>query len=160
MIRNRIDPNLENLDELNDKYQWVPGRENIRPCEEVINKKDKWIENLSNFYENEKQYVLSDIFNFDSYFDSGKLVVKDFDIKETFVFKENMFPYNLPFNTNHYVIWYTYDETDEKRINKDIELSLFNLLGNNKFDFVWYENPKKSLPDMNHYQVFWISLNL
>ena len=54
MIRNRINPNLENLDELNHKYQWIPGKENIRPSEEIINKKDKWIENLSNFYENEK----------------------------------------------------------------------------------------------------------
>lgn len=156
MIRNKIDPRLDNLEALNIKLSWIPGKENIRPSLEIIKKKDEWIENLINFYQDETQYVLAEIFNFNSEFISGKLYVKDEDIKKKIIFKENMFPYDLPNETNHFVIWYSYQETHEKKINFDIESQLKKLLNHNNFDFVWYENPKKSVSKITHYQVFWI----
>ena len=39
MIRNKIDPRLDNLEALNIKLPWIPGRENIRPSLEIIKKK-------------------------------------------------------------------------------------------------------------------------
>lgn len=157
MIRNKIDPKLDNLEFLNKKFKWIPGKENIRPIPEVTVQKDKWIKNLFNFYKNESQYILSEIFNFDSEFISGKLHVKKCNIKKTHIFKKNMFSYNVPKGTNHYVIWYSYrsEEMNDYKINNNIQEELTKLLNHNNFDFVWYENPKKSFSKITHYQVFW-----
>jgi len=160
MIRNKINPSLDNLNYLNHNLSWIPGSENIRPTTENVSKKELWLENINYFYDSEVHYVLSEVFNFKSEFVLGKLHVKKSNISNKHIFKENMFPYELPKNTNHYIIWYSYNQVDEDQINKDINNSLLIMLGNDNFDFVWYENPKKSLPEINHYQVFWINLNL
>ena len=156
MLRNRIDPCLDNLETLNCHFPWIPGKDNIRPNEEISLKKENWLENILNFYEDETQYVLAEIFDFKSEFISGKLHVKREDITEKHIFKENMFPYELLVGTNHYVLWYSYNETNINNINKDICIELQNLLKHNNFDFVWYENPKKSVSKITHYQVFWV----
>ena len=68
-----------------------------------------------------------------------------------------MFPYNVSNKTNHYVIWYSYNEVNEEQINNDITSQLKKILGNNNFDFVWYINPKKHMKSIFHAQVFWIT---
>ena len=72
-----------------------------------------------------------------------------------------MFPYNVKEGTRHYVMWYSYfDNTlKEEKINEDIYNQIKLLVNNNNFDFVWYENPKKTVKGIYHLQVFWINLN-
>ena len=43
----------------------------------------------------------------------------------------------------------------DKEINKDIYNSIYNIVKCDKFKFVWYENPKMSIDDIYHIQVFW-----
>ena len=52
-------------------------------------------------------------------------------------------------------MWYTYVVSDHIKINQDIYESLFALLGDKNFEFIWYENPKMTIPEIYHLQVFW-----
>lgn len=54
-------------------------------------------------------------------------------------------------------MWYSYypPEVSETEINADISAALWKLLGHGNFEFVWYENPKMTVPGIYHVQVFW-----
>ena len=56
-------------------------------------------------------------------------------------------------------MWYTYQDIPDNEINNDIDNSLYELMGHKNFEFVWYENPKMSVPEIYHVQVFWHLLN-
>ena len=87
----------------------------------------------------------------------GKIYVDKEDIKQKHIFIKNMFPYNLPEGTNHYILWYSYNSLDltDDKINTDITNSLKELLNHDNFEFIWYENPKKTIDSIHHLQVFW-----
>ena len=73
-----------------------------------------------------------------------------------YIFEENKFHYDdLPEGTHHWVMWYK-KKPDESTINKDIEDALKEELNlSDDYDFVWYENPRMSMPQLYHLQVFW-----
>jgi hypothetical protein len=53
---------------------------------------------------------------------------------------------------------YTYwpPEISEDDINRDIDAAIGTRLGKSAdFDFIWYENPKMTIPGIYHVQVFW-----
>ena len=155
----QISSDINSLNILNKDFSWIPGENNIRPSEEILRKKEDYLNNTETFYESEKDFILTEIFGFkDSINSNGKIYVKDDDIKHKNIFCKNMFPYNLSNETNHYVIWYSYNDISEKQINYDITYELQKILGHNKFDFVWYINPKKHMKSIFHAQVFWIIL--
>ncbi|CAF5119086.1 unnamed protein product, partial [Rotaria socialis] len=75
-----------------------------------------------------------------------------------FRFVPNLFSYQVPTGTNHYVIWFLLNGDEpidpttqspilDDEINSSIETALEQLLGptNNKFSFVWYLNPKPTI---------------
>ena len=158
----KISPCLFNLNALNKKYKWIPGENNIRPLDIIIEKKNEYHKNIINFYEDEKNFILAEIFNFKTSINKyGKIFVKESNIYKKHIFQQNIFPYNVSDNTKHYIMWYTYfDNTlDEGKINNDIYNQIKFLVKNDNFDFVWYENPKKTIKDIYHLQVFWINLN-
>jgi hypothetical protein len=73
-------------------------------------------------------------------------------------FERNHFRYDLPEGTRHFVMWYTYWPPDitEPEVNEDINHALMTRLGKNtEFEFIWYENPKMTIPGIYHVQVFW-----
>ena len=55
-------------------------------------------------------------------------------------------------------MWYTCskDELTDEEITKDIKNSISAFIKSDKFSFVWYENPKMTIEDIYHVQVFWI----
>jgi len=55
-------------------------------------------------------------------------------------------------------MWYTYKPETEEEISKDITEALRNLVGGDNFQFVWYENPKMTIPGLFHVQVFWTTI--
>lgn len=159
----QISPSFNNLNELNNQYSWIPCGNNIRPCSNIITKKNIYNDNIKRFYQNENDFIFSEIFDFKNSIDKyGKLFVKPENVYKKYVFCQNMFPYEVPHNTHHYVMWYSYfDNTlNEEKINKDIYNQMKLLVKNDNFDFVWYENPKKTIEDIYHLQVFWIHKNL
>ena len=154
----KIDSDIQVLDELNKTFKWIPSSENIRPIQEVIEKKESDYSFFDNFYSSITDQILIRYFKFPSRINrknnkmESKISLQS--VREKF-FLENEYPYNLPEGTNHYVMWYTYDNISDIEITSDILDSLKNILKHDNFEFVWYENPKMSVPEVYHVQVFW-----
>jgi hypothetical protein len=73
-------------------------------------------------------------------------------------FLPNKFPYQTPPETKHWILWlYPGVLTSDEDVALEIEKRLKELLGHNRYDFIFYENPKMTLPDVYHLQVFWTS---
>jgi len=68
------------------------------------------------------------------------------------------FRYQLHPSTFHYIMWYTCDveSLSEEEITKDIKNNIYNIINSDDYSFVWYENPKMTIKDIYHVQVFWI----
>ena len=75
------------------------------------------------------------------------------------IFHKSLFPYNID-QGNHYVLWnskHRYEaEFKEDDINTILYTNLKEQVGSEEFDFAWYKNPKPSVPQFYHIQVFWI----
>ena len=156
----KIDSNVDELEKLHQSHRWIPGKDNVRPTAEIIASKLKYIENIKNFYGSEIDYICETIFEFDSTFDeNGKLIVKKDAIKKRAVFEQNRFPYDVD-EGHHYILWYSYfdDSITENKIKDDINANIEKIVDDGThFDYVWYENPKMTIPDIYHVQVFWIN---
>ena len=156
----QVKSDVDVLDKLHQTYQWIPGKANIRPNIITKHEKLKYLQNIQSFYGSEKDYIYENIFNFNSIFDeNGLLIVRDDAIFKKGVFERNRFRYNLNENTNHFIMWYSYydDSITKEKINEDISNGIKNIIKHNNYDYVWYLNPKMTIPEIFHVQVFWIS---
>ena len=187
MIRQKISSNLDSLEQMHIKHGWIPGSESVRPSTDIIEKKKNYISNILNRYVNLQDLVLHRFFGLKTVvqgdWNNSRLHVTDKEISSArltaaknrntheFRFVPNLFSYQVPVGTNHYVIWFllngneTIDPTTnspitDDEINSNIEEALRQLLGptNDKFSFVWYPNPKPTIVSdaLFHVQVFWI----
>ena len=156
LLNCKINPSHENLNLLNLRYSWIPNENNVSPSSETIQKKQNDFLFFDLVYESIKDFVYIKYFNYDSYLSkNGKFKCNFKNITET-VFLPNSYPYQVPEGTKHYVLWLSnYFDLSDRFINKEIYKSLKNLLKHNSFEFVWYENPKMSIPEVYHVQVFW-----
>ena len=86
----------------------------------------------------------------------GKLEVNEF-LKTKYIFRKNDYPYQVNTGTHHYIIWYNRNKNEitDDIINFNINQELIKINGNNQFEYIWYENPKKTFPLIHHLQVFW-----
>jgi len=162
MFRCKVSEKVDELEKLHKKCSWIPGKDNIRPNKDIIEKKENYLNNLQNFYVSEKDYILSELFNFNYSLDEkGKIWVKKNDILDKNILIENVFRYNIEKDTKHYVMWYSYSskKITDKKINNDIKESLEKIVDGKDYDYVWYENPKKNIQDIFHVHVFWILKN-
>lgn len=161
----RVSPDIDKLTQYNKEYSWIPGIDNIRPSEFILENKKKYFEYIDKWYESMFDYIMINIFELKSTLNNfGKL--KILDIKEgknkaKLRFIKNEFYYNLPEQTNHYVIWYYNTDNSyisDDRIRDDINKELVKIVKNKNYKFIYYENPKKSIPNIYHLHVFWILL--
>ncbi|CAF0803817.1 unnamed protein product [Rotaria sp. Silwood1] len=187
MIRQKISPNTETMQELHLKYGWIPGAESIRPNSEIKEKKNNYITNMLTRYVSLQDFVLHRFFGLkyilqgdwnnsrmhvsDTEISSARIAMKQHSKTHEFRLVPNLFSYQVPSGTNHYVIWFllngnesidstTHSPITDNEINSSIEEALRQLLGSNndKFSFVWYLNPKPTIISdvLYHVQVFWI----
>lgn len=159
----KISSDKNNLERWHQKFDWIPGFNNVHPSKELLHK--KYVDHvfMPLIYRSVKDYIYINNFNFNSTLITCsnstdikfKCLRKDIKFKNVFI--KNEYPYDVPINTNHYILWYSHYSfsRNEKKINKDIYNSLHQLLKHENFEFVWYENPKMSVPDIYHVQVFW-----
>tara|TARA_B110000977_G_C11082482_1_gene493370 strand:+ start:3861 stop:4352 length:492 start_codon:yes stop_codon:yes gene_type:complete len=151
----KISPNIDNLIKLHSEYKWIPGKNNIRPSDKNLQKKKNLICIVNKFYESILDYIYDSMFSFPINFNSDGKLKASIIVPQINVFKKNDFPYLLPNGTNHYIMWYTSQPKNTEEINTDIYNKLFQKLENNNFEYVWYENPKMTIPEIYHLQVFW-----
>ena len=152
----KIPSSRNKLDILNKFYSWIPSGSM------VSTKKDKKVIDAinyqKNYYQSNVDLVLIKYFNLPGKINRetnkvfSKLKLSELKLK-TLV--KNEFPYMIPKNTEQYIMWYTYNNITDNEITSDINELLEKLLNHNNFEFVWYENPKMSIPEVFHLQVFW-----
>ena len=160
MLRCKINSDKENLDKLNKIYNWLPNSQSIRPNLNDLNKKKEILISIDKEWLSLKDYILHKIFGLDYVKKNGlNFVVDNVHIKE-WIFLESTFKYNLCEDSNHFILWNSckkfYDDFPDEFINAFIESELLNKLKHNNFDFAWYKNPKPTVVDFYHIQVFWI----
>ena len=158
----QISPDLYILNKYNKLYPWIPNSEQIRPTGMNILMKERMIDKINNEYNSLKDYILIDLFKYD-FIKNNKnkyQIIDDINIK-LHKFQVCRFKYDIHPKTFHYIMWYTCDKSEliDGEVNKDIRNSIFNIIKDDKFIFVWYENPKMSIPEIYHIQVFWIKLD-
>ena len=165
MLRTRIDYSLSNLDILNQIYPWIPNSITIRPSPEDIERKKKLSLEIQNNWKSYQDYIYCKIFQQRHYIDDEYKKFarpEHFNPKPEWCFQPSMFRYNLIPESNHWVLWnsehdFNYDYPDEI-INEIITTRLVcHLQLNTPFQFVCYKNPKPTIPEFYHVQVFWIS---
>ena len=178
MIRNMIPSDLELLNQLNKLYKWLPNSETIRPSSYDLMMKHLRLNQINNEWVSMSDYIKYKIFRQNAYINSlGKKQIKNPDqtIQYEWVFSESDFKYNLVPQSNHWVLWSSIYKQNEKlitnptdelitnptdefinEINQVITKELINIIGSNNFNFAWYKNPKPTIYDFFHVQVFWI----
>jgi hypothetical protein len=140
MVLGKIDPDIEILNNLHEIYPWVPSGGQIRPNESTLEQKCKDMETNS--------YNIDELYN------------KLFKNHEICRFLKNKYPYNVSDQTHHYVLWFPFRENylDDQQIILNINKEIKMIVGNDEFDFCWYENPNMTISEIYHVQVFWTEL--
>ena len=162
MLRTKISSDLEELDAINAKWNFCPSAEQVRPTPELKEIKAQKLESISNEWKEFVDFIYHDVFEcsyIEITLESGEsrrtVPNRHRVIRMNRVFKAQMFPYQV--SSNHSVMWYpdnTQRKTDEE-ITLDIETDLKRELNTDTFDFAWYVNPKMTVPEFFHVQVFW-----
>ena len=158
MINSKISTDLESLDKLHKLTNWTPNSTQIRPDNKIIESKILYLNNILNFYETISDYILDIVFNYTTKCNkNGKLYIQDLDFKEkiNFCLIKNKFPYKLNKNIEHYILWYPIKDNvyNENEISNHIVEEIERIFKKN-LEYVWYENPKMSIPGLYHVQVF------
>ena len=155
----KISSLLDDLDKLNKKYSWIPSSNNIRPDKDTQDKKAIYFDQINHFYSSLSSFILAEIFNYDVVYNKRRKLETRSSKPLEHKFIQNKFSYNLPKNTNHYVLWYNQEiEIEEEKINRDIKKAISEIINSEKFKYVWYKNPKMNIPGLFHLQVFWIKV--
>ena len=153
MLRCKISSSVNVLNSFSERFPWIPNEETIRPTKETLDKKKETFQEIFEKYENINNYLLETIFNTkqgevekeEKEEKEEKLERKEKEREELIVrFLPNKFPYNI--RGNHWILWFNKKEENEFVINQIIENHLQQILQHNNFNFVWYENPKMTIP--------------
>ncbi len=147
-MRSKISSAIEDLNSLSAIYDWIPNEHTIRPTVEDLEIKRAEMDRISMTWPSVKDYVVGEIF-------IGRTI--------EFIFEPSRFRYNLPPHSNHYILWSTikpyWFSYDDNIINDRISTMIKNIVGHDRYQFAWYKNPKPTIIDFWHVQVFWINLS-
>jgi len=132
MIQSQINPYL--LDELFILYPWLPNSNTCRPTQTELVEKKALLNTIKNMFEDITGWI----------------------------FKPTNFRYIIPESTNHWILWNTDFDMNWKPNPSDINEIIYTFLykhnaNSDTFDFAWYINPKPSITQYFHVQVFWIN---
>ncbi len=166
-LQKRIDCDLDSLDYYNSLYEWVPSRFMIRPTPEILDYKIKKLQDIELQWNSYFDFILFHVFQ-QKYLltNENKKYIPNFQnlILDEYLFIPSDFPYQIPKYANHYVLWNSkyniYYDFDDNIINTILLQKIKEIVKNDHFDFVWYKNPKPTIPEFYHIQVFWISNNI
>tara|TARA_B100000035_G_scaffold311733_1_gene321816 strand:+ start:487 stop:969 length:483 start_codon:yes stop_codon:yes gene_type:complete len=156
-INCKISSDLKVLNEYNKIYDWIPNENQIRPSDMNIFIKDILKNKIDLEYNSTRDYILINLFNFNGNLVNGKYKAEESNSK-LHKFEVNRFKYKLNKKTFHYIMWYNCDKDNltENEIDQDIRRGIYNLLRTDEYEYVWYENPKMTINDVYHLQVFFI----
>ena len=156
-INKKIGSDLQTLNEYNKIYSWIPNEKQIRPTEMIISFKKILLDKMNKDYNSSRDYILMNMFKTEGFRTNGKIVAKE-PLDKLNHFEVCRFRYQIDPKAFHYIMWYTCtkEELSEEEITKDIKNNIYAFIKTDNFSFIWYENPKMSIEDIYHVQVFWI----
>jgi hypothetical protein len=161
MICGQISADVCDLDVMHAMYPWLPNSDAIRPNETDLLRKHALVKQIEAEWLDQYHYILHTVFHQPcDNLDTKKFVPCLTNLRDTW-FAESPFRYALPDTTNHYILWFSKinhqsgcESADPNAINEIIHDELSKITDD--FDFAWYINPKPSVLDFFHVQVFWI----
>jgi hypothetical protein len=162
-LQKRIHCDLDSLDNYHKMYEWIPSRDMIRPTPEKLDYKRNKLSEIELEWNSYFDFILNHVFQqkYDYNIENKKYIPNLQNLLPEYVFIPSDFPYQIPEYANHYVLWnskYNINYNfDDEIINNILYQNIKNILQNENFDFVWYKNPKPTIPEFYHIQVFWIS---
>ena len=163
MLRSEIPSNIVELNTLHTTYYWVPNETQIRPTEVQQLKKFFLSNTINDEWQSVKDFILHTVFGKTFTTEGNIKLVKDSDNVTEWVFNESHFRYNIDAKANHFVLWnskFNYSKDfDKEMINQLLTEMIKGKLGHTNFDFAWYKNPKPTVPELFHLQVFWVDLS-
>ena len=132
-MKGQIPSDIFSLNELSKIYDWIPNETSIRPSPEVMIKKCMVNQHIQRDWPSLKAYIEQTIFR----------------NRTGWIFEECMFPYLV--KGKHYILWNTnYPFThnfEEQEVNEVLKRFI-------KGNFGWYKNPKPTVLEFYHIQVF------
>jgi len=162
LLRNKINSNIQDLNELHKYYKWIPDENMIRPNSKVLEDKRIFSDYVLSKWASFKDFILDTHFKYPINIKDGYRCIHSEVKKSEWNFQKSLFPYDLLPEVNHYILWnclYDYfNDFNESIINTIIKDTIESMLATDSFDFAWYKNPKPSIPDLWHCQVFWVRL--
>jgi hypothetical protein len=159
-MRGRISSDIADLNTLHKTYPWIPDETMIRPSPDLVKQKLEIIHMIDTTWKSLKDYILCSVFAvpFDEN-EKGIHYATTYDTSHVWMFSPALFRYNLPVTASHFILWNSkhdfYHDFDDATINDKINEYLDGLVGSYKYKFAWYKNPKPSVIDFYHVQVFW-----
>jgi hypothetical protein len=130
----KIPSDIPSLNKLSKTYPWIPNENSIRPSPEIMIKKCMLNQHIQRDWPSLQVYIEKTIFR-------GRT---------GWIFEECMFPYNT--KGKHFVLWHTdfpfRHEFEEEVINEELKKKV-------KGEFVLYKNPKPTVLEFYHVQVFY-----
>ena len=186
-MRCQVSPDETSLQQLHDQTGWTPGAEHIRPDAASRAQKELLFSNLDTMWASPGDWVrtaarqrqspalaldapppaaqvMHQVFSSPTQRRAdGRRCVIEAPPPGRFALRPQPFPYLLPVGTQHLVLWSSSPRaaTSADAITAAIADALDAEHGGGRSggggDFVWYENPKKSVVDarLHHVQVFW-----
>jgi hypothetical protein len=132
-MQQQISSDIYSLNELSKVYPWIPNETSIRPSPEVMMKKYMVNQHIQTSWPSLKVYIEETVFR----------------NRTGWIFEECMFPYNT--KGKHFILWHTdfsfIHEFEEEEVNEVLK-------GFVKGEFAWYKNPKPTVLEFYHVQVF------
>lgn len=180
-IRSEVSSDVQILNYLSSEgRKWIPNENTIRPKPEIIEKKNISFLNIHNTWYSLDDYILYKVFGkkyevtreqkFRIILDIDQSIYNDTNVNERkkkleslvskndMVFIENAYPYDV--EGNHWVLWYGTKEQpySSQQVTEHIQSKILKIIGENVYyDFIWYNNPKMSVPEFFHVHVFWFT---
>jgi len=145
MLRGCISSAIADLNSLSATYDWIPNEFTIRPSAVDLEEKRRQMAQIEATWPTVRDYIMHTVFGGGS--------------EGPWVFKPSVFRYRLPVHSNHYVLWHRdhsyYHNFDDDLVNEVINGQIKNLVNSENYMFAWYKNPKPTVIDFWHVQVFW-----
>ena len=162
LLRNKISSDIQDLNELHRYYKWIPDENMIRPNPKVLEDKRIFSDYVLRKWASFQDFILDTHFKYTVDIKDERYYIQNEVKKSEWNFQKSLFPYDLPLEVNHYILWNSlYDcsnEFNESMINTIIKDTIESMSTTDKFDFAWYKNPKTSIPELWHCQVFWVRI--
>lgn len=158
LVQQRISGSEEELNYLHEQHKWIPCRDQTRPIMNIYEKKITDIQIRQEQYDTKEDEILIEYFKYESIINYKTMKLKSkfpLNGERKYIFIPNEYPYQVPENTFHYVLWYSYLDVDKDNITHDVMNALKKICSDKIFEYVWYENPSMSVPEVYHVQVFW-----